>query len=75
VSQPARRHSDRPPWLRIRFQPSPELERVQGLVRDLRLHTVCQSAACPNLGECWSHGTATFMLGGNVCAAAASATS
>jgi lipoic acid synthetase len=67
VSQPARRQPDRPSWLRIRFQPTPELERVQGLVRELRLHTVCQSAACPNLGECWSHGTATFMLGGNVC--------
>ena len=67
MSQPARRHADRPSWLRIRFQPSPELERVQGLVRDLRLHTVCQSAACPNLGECWSHGTATFMLGGKLC--------
>ncbi len=62
-----RRHSDRPAWLRVRYQPTPELERVQGLVRELRLHTVCQSAACPNLGECWAHGTATFMLGGNVC--------
>jgi lipoic acid synthetase len=62
-----RRHAARPSWLRVRFQPSEELERVQGLVRELRLHTVCQSAACPNLGECWSHGTATFMLGGNVC--------
>lgn len=57
----------RPPWLRVRFRQTPELERVQSLVRDLRLHTVCQSAACPNLSECWSHGTATVMIGGNLC--------
>jgi lipoic acid synthetase len=57
----------RPPWLRIRFRETEELERVEGLVRELELHTVCQSAACPNLPECWSRGTATFMLGGNRC--------
>ena len=62
-----RRHADRPPWLRIRYRQNPELERLQGLVRDLELNTVCQSAACPNLAECWSRGTATFMLGGSVC--------
>lgn len=57
----------RPSWLRVRYRPTPELERVQGLVESLGLHTVCASAACPNLGECWARGTATFMLGGNVC--------
>lgn len=62
-----RRHPDRPPWLRVRYRQTPELERVQGLVRDLELHTVCQSAACPNLPECWGRGTATFMLGGSRC--------
>jgi lipoyl synthase len=62
----ARRH-ERPGWLRVRYRATPELERVQELVNDLELHTVCQSAACPNLGECWSRGTATFMLGGNRC--------
>jgi lipoic acid synthetase len=56
-----------PPWLRIRFRETAELERVERLVRDLELHTVCQSAACPNLPECWSRGTATFMIGGNRC--------
>jgi lipoic acid synthetase len=40
---------------------------LKRLVRDLKLHTVCEEAACPNLGECWSHGTATFMLMGDVC--------
>lgn len=61
------RHHDRPSWLKIRYRQSDELDRVQGLVNDLQLNTVCQSAACPNLSECWSHGTATFMLGGNIC--------
>jgi lipoic acid synthetase len=63
----AGRHPDRPEWLKVRYQPTPELERVKGLVQELKLHTVCQSASCPNLGECWAHGTATFMLGGNLC--------
>ena len=58
---------DRPKWLRVRYRQTPELESLLALVREERLHTVCQSAACPNLGECWSHGTATFMIGGNLC--------
>jgi len=58
---------DRPPWLRVRYRQTPELEGLLALVREERLNTVCQSAACPNLGECWSHGTATFMIGGNLC--------
>ncbi len=58
---------DRPAWLRVRYRQTPELEGLLALVRDERLNTVCQSAACPNLGECWSHGTATFMIGGNLC--------
>jgi len=62
-----RRHPERPPWLRIRFRQTPELEAMQALVREKRLNTVCQSAACPNLAECWARGTATFMLGGNRC--------
>ena len=57
----------RPPWLRVRYQQTPELERLLDLVKTERLNTVCQSAACPNLGECWAHGTATFMIGGNLC--------
>jgi lipoic acid synthetase len=57
----------RPPWLRVRYRETPELARVRGLVQELELHTVCGSAACPNLGECWARGTATFMIGGNLC--------
>jgi lipoic acid synthetase len=64
---PEGRRHDRPDWLRVRYRATPELERVQQLVSELELHTVCQSAACPNLGECWARGTATFMLGGNRC--------
>jgi lipoic acid synthetase len=57
----------RPPWLRVRVRSSPELARVQQIVRDEKLHTVCSSASCPNLSECWSRGTATFMIGGSDC--------
>jgi lipoic acid synthetase len=57
----------RPPWLKVRVRSSPELARVQQIVRDEKLHTVCSSASCPNLSECWSRGTATFMIGGNDC--------
>jgi len=64
AEEPRRR---RPSWLRVRYQPTPEIERLHVLVRDLRLHTVCQSAGCPNLPECWSRGTATFMIGGDHC--------
>jgi len=62
-----RRHADRPSWIKIRYRSSPELERLQQLVRSQSLHTVCESAACPNLSDCWSRGTATFMLGGDTC--------
>jgi lipoic acid synthetase len=58
---------DRPPWLKARFHASPELDAMKRLVAEQQLHTVCFSAACPNLGECWSRGTATFMIGGNLC--------
>jgi lipoic acid synthetase len=51
----------------VRVHAAPEVDRLRALVQDRQLHTVCQSAACPNLGECWARGTATFMIGGNVC--------
>ncbi len=58
---------EKPDWLRIRYRATPESERVKQTVVDHKLHTVCYSAGCPNLAECWSAGTATFMIGGNVC--------
>jgi lipoic acid synthetase len=61
------RVEDRPPWLKARYRATPELEAMRRLVAEQRLHTVCFSAACPNLGECWGRGTATFMIGGSRC--------
>lgn len=58
---------EKPPWLRVRMRLGPDFEAVAETVRREKLHTVCYSAACPNLGECWARGTATFMIGGNRC--------
>ena len=57
----------RPAWIRARAPQGPGYERLRGLMRGLELHTVCEEAHCPNLGECWSRGTATFMILGDVC--------
>ena len=56
-----------PPWLRKRIPADGDAQRVRALLKDLRLATVCQSARCPNLCECFSRGTATFMILGSVC--------
>lgn len=57
----------RPEWLRVRFASNEQFSDLRGLVRELSLHTVCEEAHCPNLGECWSHRTATFMILGSIC--------
>ncbi len=57
----------RPPWIRARAPQGAVFEALEGLVRGLELHTVCEEARCPNLGECWNRGTATFMILGDVC--------
>ncbi|MGH7737767.1 MAG: lipoyl synthase [Candidatus Tyrphobacter sp.] len=57
----------KPEWLRVRLPTGDNYERVKQEVRGLRLHTVCQEAACPNLAECWGVGTATIMILGDVC--------
>ena len=57
----------RPRWIRARAPQGPGYERLRGLMRGLDLHTVCEEAHCPNLGECWARGTATFMILGDVC--------
>jgi len=57
----------RPPWIKARAPVGPGYDRLRGLMRDLDLHTVCEEARCPNLGECWNRGTATFMILGDVC--------
>jgi lipoic acid synthetase len=62
----------KPEWLKVRAPGSPSYLRLKGLMRDLDLHTVCEEARCPNIGECWNHGTATFMILGDVCTRACS---
>src|SRR5437868_4397589 len=57
----------KPEWLKVRAPGSPGYHRLKGIMRDLGLHTVCEEARCPNIGECWHHGTATFMILGEVC--------
>ncbi len=59
-----RKHPD---WIKVRAPTSPEYFRTRALLAELKLHTVCQEASCPNIGECFSHRTATFMLMGDVC--------
>jgi len=58
---------DRPSWLRAPAPAGSNYRELKALVTDLKLHTVCESAACPNVGECWNRRTATFMILGNVC--------
>jgi lipoyl synthase len=57
----------KPEWLKVRAPGSPNYLRLKGLMRERALHTVCEEARCPNIGECWHHGTATFMILGDVC--------
>jgi lipoic acid synthetase len=62
VSSPAK-----PAWIRVRLPHGPVVERVRGLLRGRSLHTVCEEALCPNRGECWGSGTATFLIMGEKC--------
>jgi lipoic acid synthetase len=57
----------KPPWLKVKAPGGQNYLRLKSLMRDLDLHTVCEEAHCPNVGECWEHGTATFMILGDVC--------
>jgi lipoic acid synthetase len=57
----------RPEWIKARAPMGPGYERLQLLMRELDLHTVCEEARCPNVGDCWNRGTATFMILGDVC--------
>ncbi len=64
MSAVVRRH---PEWIKVKAPQGPAFAETKRLVKDLRLHTVCEEAHCPNVGECWGHHTATFMLLGGVC--------
>ncbi|RYY65425.1 MAG: lipoyl synthase [Chitinophagaceae bacterium] len=57
----------KPDWLRVKLPIGEEYRHVRGLVETHKLHTICQSGNCPNMGECWGEGTATFMILGNIC--------
>jgi lipoic acid synthetase len=57
----------KPPWLKVRFPGGPNYMRLKSIMREGRLHTVCEEARCPNIGECWEAGTATFMILGDTC--------
>lgn len=66
--EPARRTPlPKPEWLKARAPVGENYHNLKRLARSLELHTVCESAQCPNIGECWNHGTATFMMLGNLC--------
>ncbi len=57
----------KPDWIRVRLSSSPAVEEIKQKLRKLNLHSVCEEASCPNLSECFSHGTATFMIMGDIC--------
>ncbi|MGH8378391.1 MAG: lipoyl synthase, partial [Gammaproteobacteria bacterium] len=57
----------KPPWIRVRSPATPEVARLKQILRENHLHTVCEEASCPNIGECFGKGTATFMIMGDIC--------
>lgn len=57
----------KPDWLRVKLPTGENYKKVRSLVDEHKLHTICQSGNCPNMGECWGEGTATFMILGNIC--------
>ena len=57
----------KPDWIRVKLSASDEVTKIKQLLREHKLHTVCEEAACPNLSECFQHGTATFMIMGDLC--------
>ena len=57
----------KPKWLRVKLPTGENYRTVRGLVEEHKLHTICESGSCPNMGECWGEGTATFMILGNIC--------
>ncbi|MFZ4634563.1 MAG: lipoyl synthase [Saprospiraceae bacterium] len=66
-AEPAAARPKRPEWLKVRLPMGEQYRNVRTIVDDYKLHTICQSGNCPNMGECWGAGTATFMILGNVC--------
>lgn len=67
TTAPKRKHNKKPSWLRVKLPVGENFKKVRSLVDEHKLHTICESGNCPNMGECWGAGTATFMILGNVC--------
>ncbi|MDC0230545.1 lipoyl synthase [Aureispira] len=67
VVQKIKERTKKPDWLRVKLPIGENYKKVRKLVDQYKLHTICQSGHCPNMGECWGEGTATFMILGNVC--------
>jgi len=67
IPEEATKRTKKPDWLRVKLPIGQEYKRVRELVSKYKLHTICESGNCPNMGECWGAGTATFMILGNVC--------
>ncbi|GAB5523524.1 MAG: lipoyl synthase [Roseivirga sp.] len=67
VSKETKARNRKPDWLRVKLPIGKEYAKVRKLVDEYKLHTICESGNCPNMGECWGAGTATFMILGNVC--------
>jgi lipoic acid synthetase len=67
IVQPKAERKKKPDWLRVKLPMGENYKRVRKLVDEYKLNTICQSGHCPNMGECWGEGTATFMILGNVC--------
>ena len=67
ISAVATSRVPKPKWLRVKLPTGEEYKKVRNIVSEHKLHTICESGHCPNMGECWGEGTATFMILGNVC--------
>ncbi len=65
--EPTTKPQRKPAWIRVKSPAHPEVLRLKNVLREHRLHTVCEEASCPNIGECFGHGTATFMIMGDIC--------
>ena len=65
--QEIRKKISKPKWLRVKLPTGESYREVRKLVDEHKLHTICESGSCPNMGECWGEGTATFMILGNIC--------
>src|SRR6476646_8783631 len=67
MDMPRTARPKRPPWLKVRAPMGENYQELKELMRGLELHTVCEEARCPNIGECWNFRTATFLLLGDIC--------